>query len=479
METKSKLSRFLMIAILTISSVGMNAQNLQKDKALGKAYSEYVEGMVGTYNNEELRAYIQLVGNRLEAEMDNPRFQFKYTILPMAEPNAFSIPGGHLYITTGMFPFLESEDELACIMAHEIIHANNRHVIKSQRRGILPAILQIPGSIVGAVIDEDIGNALASPFRQLGALTHASYSRKQETEADLEGIEIAARAGYDPNALKTILERIGKYEELVTGKDEEVDRFSTHPLTADRVERIDESMKTLSVVDRKEISPDFIKEFDGVLAGTDPSSGVIEDSTFYHPNKNFKMTFPKNWEVAFMGNLIAGGSKEEMELMQISFKESEADPDSIASQFINSMKSYGNSAMIGSEPIIVNGKKGHLIGYKETYNDTTYYGFRMWLRQNDLLFQFLAISTSEDQSEMQDIIYTLDELNDDDRNSVMANVIRFIKPKVGETITKLVERTNAVSDKSFTGLINQLSEEEVVPEDKLVKVVVSEKYLTK
>ncbi|MGB6036237.1 MAG: M48 family metalloprotease, partial [Cryomorphaceae bacterium] len=286
--------------------VSVQAQNIQKDIALGKQYSEYVEQTIGTYENPELTAYIKAVGDKLTDQMEVPLFDYRYTILATPEPNAFSIPGGHLYITTGMFPFLESEDELACIMAHEIIHANNRHVIKSNRRGILPAILQIPGAIIGAVVDESIGNAINSPFRKISELTHASYSRRQETEADLEGLKIASKAGYDPDALKTILSRIGEYGEIVSGEAEDKNPYASHPMTIDRVGRIDKIQSKLELGGRSYLAKNFLEKFDGALAGSDPSHGVFVEQTFLNPTEGFKLVLPEDWESGFIGNMIAG-----------------------------------------------------------------------------------------------------------------------------------------------------------------------------
>ncbi|MFT5903856.1 MAG: putative Zn-dependent protease, partial [Flammeovirgaceae bacterium] len=107
------MKKQILASLFLLAAATSQAQNIQKDIALGKQYSEQVEKSVGIYENPELTAYIKAVGDKLTAQMEEPLFEYKYTILATPEPNAFSIPGGHLYITTGMFPFLESEDELA------------------------------------------------------------------------------------------------------------------------------------------------------------------------------------------------------------------------------------------------------------------------------------------------------------------------------------------------------------------------------
>jgi predicted Zn-dependent protease len=459
--------------IVLLTSSG---QNTQKDIALGKQYSEYVESSVGVYENDALTGYIKSVGDKLTAQMERPLFEYQYTILATPEPNAFSIPGGHLYITTGMFPFLENEDELACIMAHEIIHANNRHVIKSNRKGIVSGILQIPGAIVGAVVDEDVGNALQAPFQRLGALTHASYSRKQETEADLEGIEIASKAGYDPNALKTILARIGKYGEIVSGEEEQKDRFATHPMTQDRLDKIDKVLPDLTKGESNYPVDDFLKIFDGALAGSDPAKGVFLDEEFLQPIADFKLLFPDDWETGFMGNLIAGINEESQEFMRITYEESEVDPSEAADQFLSNLNPYYRESVIGSNPIKVGEKIGHLIAFKEQNDGKTVYGTKSWVKNGDLLFSFLAVSLNEDQEKMHNIIYSLDSLSQEDIEKIQVPTLRVIKLDASESVESLIERTQTNLSEQLTRLINQKEESDEFEEGEEVKVVVPEKF---
>ncbi len=451
------------------------AQNIQKDIALGKQYSEYVEQTIGTYENPELTAYIKAVGDKLTDQMEAPLFEFRYTILATPEPNAFSIPGGHLYITTGMFPFLESEDELACIMAHEIIHANNRHVIKSNRKGIIPGILQIPGAIIGAVVDESIGNALQSPFQKLSQLTHASYNRKQETEADLEGVEIAAKAGYDPNALKTILSRIGEYGEIVSGEAEDKNPYASHPMTVDRVARIDKIQPTLEKGEKSYLANDFLEKFDGALAGSDPSHGVFVEQTFLNPTDDFKLVFPGDWECGFVGNLIAGVNVENKEYMRVTYENSEVNPTEAAQKYLESLSPYAKESMIGSKPVSVGDKIGHIVAFKEQSGEDVYYGARTWVKQDSLLFSFMAVSTSQDQAKMEEILYSLSSLSEEDVRTINVPTLKLVSAQENETAGSLIERTKTELTEAITLLINQKKAGDLFQKGETVKVVVPEK----
>lgn len=460
------------LALFLLVATSLTAQNIQKDIALGKQYSEYVEQTIGTYENPELTAYIKAVGDKLTDQMEAPLFEYRYTILATPEPNAFSIPGGHLYITTGMFPFLESEDELACIMAHEIIHANNRHVIKSNRKGIIPGILQIPGAIIGAVVDESIGNALQSPFQKLSQLTHASYNRKQETEADLEGVEIAAKAGYDPNALKTILSRIGEYGEIVSGEAEDKNPYASHPMTVDRVARIDKIQPTLEKGEKSYLANDFLEKFDGALAGSDPSHGVFVEQTFLNPTDDFKLVFPSDWECGFVGNLIAGVNVENKEYMRVTYENSEVNPTEAAQKYLEGLSPYAKEAMIGSEPVSVGDKIGHIVAFKEQSGEDVYYGARTWVKQDSLLFSFMAVSTSQDQAKMEEILYSLSSLGEEDVQTINVPTLKLVSAQENETAGSLIERTKTELTEAITLLINQKKAGDLFQKGETVKVVV-------
>jgi len=465
----------IVAVVFLLWTFAANSQNIQKDIELGKQYSEYVEASVGIYENAELTAYIKAVGDKLTDQMEQPLFEYKYTILATPEPNAFSIPGGHLYITTGMFPFLESEDELACIMAHEIIHANNRHVIKSNRKGILTGILQIPGAIIGAVVDENLGNALQSPFQQLGLLTHASYNRKQETEADLEGVEIAAKAGYDPEALKTILSRIGEYGEIVSGESEEKNAYASHPMTDDRVEKINKIEPKLVRGKTAYLTEDFLGMFDGVLAGSDPTKGVFVDETYLNPTDNFKIVFPDNWEYGFMGELIAGANIENKEYMRVTYEKSDDTPTEAAKVFLSGLAPAAKGAIIGSEAVNVGDKKGYIVAFKESSGEEIYYGSKTWVKLDGALFTFMAVSTSKDQSKMEEILYSLSSLSEGDIQTIDVPTLKVVDALENETAQSLIERTKTELSEAVTLLINQKATGDQFEKGEKVKVVVPEK----
>ena len=235
----------LLVLIFLLTSSGISyAQSIELDKKLGAENAEMVEALMGIYPDKEMTAYVNAVGTKLIAALDKNPFEFQFHIVDDPVPNAFALPGGYVYVTRGILSLTTSEDELACIMGHEIIHVIDRHSIKQMRSSILPNMLELPGAIVGNVVNEDLGNLLNAPINTGNRLLLSSYSRKHETASDTKGIELASKAGYDPNAMAAILERLSKAVEILTNEKEKKSYFDSHPYTPDRVDKINKTIQS-------------------------------------------------------------------------------------------------------------------------------------------------------------------------------------------------------------------------------------------
>lgn len=156
---KIVLSICFIVALNTL----VGGQNIKLDKELGAQNAQMVESQMGIYPHKEMNAYVEAIGQRLVAELDDPMFDYQFQIVDDPIPNAFALPGGYVYVTRGILSLITTEDELACVMAHEIIHVTRRHSIKQLRNSILPRMLELPGKIIGNVVNEDLGNLLTAP----------------------------------------------------------------------------------------------------------------------------------------------------------------------------------------------------------------------------------------------------------------------------------------------------------------------------
>jgi predicted Zn-dependent protease len=193
-----------------------------------------------------------MVGERIHAATPLADRPFTFDIVNDPNVNAFSIPGGHIYINSGLIAQADKADELAGVVAHEISHVVARHVIKQvetqQEIGAIGSILlgQNPGALQQLLAQVIAGGAMAR------------FSRADEKQADDLGLEYMTKAGYDPHGM---LDMFQKLLSLEKGGNSSVTRFfADHPGTQDR-----------------------INDISGKIAKMGNPSGVVDDPA-YHSN---------------------------------------------------------------------------------------------------------------------------------------------------------------------------------------------------
>jgi predicted Zn-dependent protease len=190
---------------------------------VGRQYSGEVEKqMGGRIENWQLQNYINSVGEKIAAVSHRPDLEFHYTPLNHESINAMALPGGYVFITRGMLEKLTSEAQLAGVLAHETAHVTTRHsaAAVSQQMGIdlaLSAAGQKASS--GAMDIARVGSGLIG----------LHYSREQETEADIYGLDYMVKAGYSPYAMVETIEMLQRQNEV-----RPIEFFSSHPNPANR-----------------------------------------------------------------------------------------------------------------------------------------------------------------------------------------------------------------------------------------------------
>ncbi len=206
-----------------------NLISLEEEWQLGAQLSREVASQVRLNNDPAVNAYVQDMGRRIVAQAAPPfnQLPWQFHVVQDDAINAFAIPGGHVYVNTGLIKNADNASELAGVMAHEISHILARHSTEMISRQYGLSI------IAGAVLGQNPGQ-LAQIAAQLvagGAL--ARFSREAEREADNIGIQAMAAAGYNPNGMASMFEELLEHRR---GQPSRVEQFfSTHPLTEDRI----------------------------------------------------------------------------------------------------------------------------------------------------------------------------------------------------------------------------------------------------
>jgi beta-barrel assembly-enhancing protease len=201
-------------------------------------------------------SWLRTLGNRLGAASDQPRQAFTFFMMKDRQVNAFATVGGYIGANAGLVLTAESEDEVAAVMAHEIAHVTQSHVLRGVERAqkdSIPILLAMLGAIAvaGASNSDSAENgamaALASA-QGLMAQRQINYTRSSESEADRLGIRTLARSGYDPEAMAGMFQRLQALSRSNQGGERErtPDYLQTHPVTTTRISEAKQRAEQLS-----------------------------------------------------------------------------------------------------------------------------------------------------------------------------------------------------------------------------------------
>ncbi|MCY4264759.1 MAG: M48 family metalloprotease, partial [Gammaproteobacteria bacterium] len=196
------------------------SENREKDVGL-EEHEKVIESQP-VLKDQALNAYITKVGNRIAAASHRPDLDYTFTIIDSPAINAMALPGGYVYVNRGLLNFMNSEAELAAVIAHEVGHITARHAVQQQARGALARTAATVGGIVTAVAT---GSGYAgSQISQVASIWAQSglsgYGREMELQADSLGAEYLLNAGYDPSAVidvVTVLKNQEDFNRLTTG----------------------------------------------------------------------------------------------------------------------------------------------------------------------------------------------------------------------------------------------------------------------
>ena len=263
--------------------------------ALGRESDTQIRAEMGVYDDPDLQRYIADIGMRLAKVSERPNLPWQFTVVDQPAINAFALPGGFIYITRGILPFLADEAELAGVLGHEVGHVTARHSVRQYTRALGG---QLALGALGAFVPA------ARPFGQateqaLG-LMFLKYGRDDERQSDQLGTRYEASVGWDPAGVPGMLATLGRLSEA-DGERKGVPNFlSTHPDPLSRVTEIRPTVDRLrGGRDDWRVNRDaLLQRVDGIVFGDDPNQGITRGHVFLHPALRFAIDFPVGWQVA-------------------------------------------------------------------------------------------------------------------------------------------------------------------------------------
>ena len=191
-----------------------NKYSPQQDVQLGREASAQVEQQLPLLRDDNVTTYVSDIGRRLvssiPAELQHAEFNYTFKVVNVKEINAFALPGGPMYVNRGMIEAAKSEGEVAGVVAHELSHVALRHGTAQATKATKYEIGTIAGAVIGAIVGGQAGNVIAQGTQFGLGTAFLRFSREYERQADIEGSQIMARAGYDPRDMANMFKTIEK-----------------------------------------------------------------------------------------------------------------------------------------------------------------------------------------------------------------------------------------------------------------------------
>ncbi len=249
--------RFYVVSLLICSTLlsifirDAHSLTAEEEKKMGRQVLLEIQKEADFMKDLTIQTFIEKLGYSIVDQVGPTPFEFKFYVIDALDPNAFAIPGGYIFVTTGLLVLAENEQEIAGVLSHEIAHVTQRHVAqmieKSKRLNIATLAAVIAAMLAGrGGTGSQAGVAMATATA--GAL-QLKYTREMETDADQNGLTYLVKAGYDPNGLISFLNRIQRVSLAIAPTVPAY--LLTHPATESRISLMENLLQT----GRKPVGP--------------------------------------------------------------------------------------------------------------------------------------------------------------------------------------------------------------------------------
>ena len=448
-----------------------------QEARLGAEEAKKVEQTMGLLHDAKLEPYVRAIGEKLAAVSDMPEGPWHFMVVDLPDPNAFALPGGFIYVTRGLVSLVNSEDELAGVIGHEIAHVTARHTSKRISAAVLTAPVSIATGIAGlavSIVSPSLGSVLAGTGPLVtGGLVIAPFSRKQENQADEIGQELAARAGYDPAGISHFLHTLDREVTLLAGEERSFHFLDSHPMTPGRVTRTAERAKELEPAAGRPVARShskFLGRIEGIVVGEDPAQGVFEEHKFLHPEFDLVLEFPVGWKTANTADVVGAISPGQDALVALRIAEKDSTLDATVAQMqkeqsdlqFERFEIHGLPA--ARTELSSRGHSAHitLIGYRGDVLAV------LGQSTEKLATQYAAVFDATARS--------FRALRNSERAAIREARLRVREARSGETPAGIAKRTDSVWKAEQIAVANAVEADEAFQQGHEVKVSIEQAY---
>ena len=442
---------------------------------------------IGFVDDPELLAYVESIGHRIARQGQRDDIDFRFNILDMPIANALALPEGQIFVSRGMLILVNTEDELAGILAHEIAHVEEHHAAERKGLTVIMSPIRFGAGVVGwatGLIIPDLGDAIVDLGESTSGLVLAPYSREQEREADRVGQSLAAAAGYQPTGLENLLDTMATAELLDPENVHEQDFFDSHPETAERVElasayagSLAPAARPSSARGRKEV----IGMLQGLVIGDDPANGFFDENWFVHPELAFTIGFPLDWEGINTSGFVGAKAPNEETFVMLALVGEGTDPMAGAKAASRKLET----------DLFADAKRGIVNGLPAAKNQTQFTGGEgdiqqmelTWIAYGGLIYQIMAVATVERfeavEALMRRSAHSFRPLSDEERSQVPITQLQVLVGERGESIAEFAERVETPWSAEAISVVNRKPLTETLHAGEPMKVGIQRSYATR
>ncbi len=403
------------------------------------------------YDDPELQAYVDRIGQRLVKNSNKPDMDFTFSVLDSPDINAFATPGGYIYVNRGLLAYLDSEAELAGVLGHEIAHVTARHHSRQKTANITNKVLATTAYIFTGSGD------LATAATMYGQEIVSGFGREHELEADQLGAEFMHKSGYEVDALLDVIGVLKNQEQYQRLKARESGKkvgtyhglYATHPRNDKRLQTVIRAANELPLdeyIENPEIPGEFQRHMDGLVWG-ESVQGQREDNRFYHNKLAFSFEHPEDWTVqggsqAIVASAADGGASLQLTIRR---RDKTQPPQAVLEGSATGTLSDGldldQAGLIGYSAVASAGGKSVRLAVID-YNGLSY------------LFEGKADDFAARDGELLAIIQSFRPLHPREKKAAIPQYVKYIQVPRGATLETLAAGSRVEDAEARLRLIN-------------------------
>jgi predicted Zn-dependent protease len=424
-----------------------------KEISIGQEMHEELMAGGARYDDPELQAYVDRVGQRLVANSDRAELAFTFTVLDSPDINAFATPGGFIYINRGLLAYLDSEAELAGVLSHEIGHVTARHAARQQTANVTNQVLATTAYILTGSGD------LAEASSMYGTELVRGYGREHELEADGLGAQYMHKSGYDPDALLEVIGVLKDQEQFQRVKAKSTGKpvgsyhglYATHPRNDQRLKTVINAageLKLDETVEDPEVPGEFRQHMEGLVWG-ESIKGQRAENRYFHNKLGFSFEHPADWEVRASAREIVASAPDGSASLTLTLRRRDkaASPRSVlessASGTLDKGAELEQAGLKGYTAIASNGSTSKRLAVID-YNNLTY------------LLDGKAADFATLDPQLLAIITSFRPMHPKERQSTTARYIHYIQVPRGATMSSLATSIRLPDAEAQLRLLNGL-----------------------